>query len=107
MAFVFVARSWMWMFFFQAEDGIRDLTVTGVQTCARPIAHRRDGEVPPGAGGTGCVLFPKRAWASPASGQRLGRGVHRLPRLARTAQAHQPPLETVLAEHPRHVRQMP
>src|SRR5256886_10988462 len=29
-------------FFFQAEDGIRDLTVTGVQTCALPIwAHSR------------------------------------------------------------------
>src|SRR6266496_4861906 len=29
-------------FFFQAEDGIRDLYVTGVQTCALPIsrAHR-------------------------------------------------------------------
>src|SRR6266478_8228896 len=26
-------------FFFQAEDGIRDLTVTGVQTCALPIYH--------------------------------------------------------------------
>src|SRR2546430_9968681 len=25
------------LFFFQAEDGIRDLTVTGVQTCALPI----------------------------------------------------------------------
>src|SRR5690349_24354666 len=31
-------------FFFQAEDGIRDLYVTGVQTCALPIsgAHQRD-----------------------------------------------------------------
>src|SRR5256886_15629133 len=28
-------------FFFQAEDGIRDLTVTGVQTCALPILERR------------------------------------------------------------------
>src|SRR5688572_29179859 len=29
----------MWLcFFFQAEDGIRDLTVTGVQTCALPIS---------------------------------------------------------------------
>src|SRR2546430_7074163 len=28
-------------FFFQAEDGIRDLTVTGVQTCALPICGRR------------------------------------------------------------------
>src|SRR2546430_3951189 len=30
-------------FFFQAEDGIRDLTVTGVQTCALPIFRGRDG----------------------------------------------------------------
>src|SRR6266705_5597205 len=27
-------------FFFQAEDGIRDRTVTGVQTCALPISTR-------------------------------------------------------------------
>src|SRR2546430_7051289 len=27
------------VFFFQAEDGIRDLTVTGVQTCALPISQ--------------------------------------------------------------------
>src|SRR2546430_5283058 len=27
----------VFFFFFQAEDGIRDLTVTGVQTCALPI----------------------------------------------------------------------
>src|SRR2546422_7031641 len=27
-------------FFFQAEDGIRDVAVTGVQTCALPISHR-------------------------------------------------------------------
>src|SRR6266478_6556193 len=52
-------------FFFQAEDGIRDLTVTGVQTCALPICHhgRPPGRAPvrqrralrrpavPGAGG--------------------------------------------------------
>src|SRR2546427_12538926 len=30
----------MFFFFFQAEDGIRDLTVTGVQTCALPISAR-------------------------------------------------------------------
>src|SRR6202162_6544172 len=30
-------------FFFQAEDGIRDIVVTGVQTCALPISrHRAD-----------------------------------------------------------------
>src|SRR5690606_21768676 len=28
-------------FFFQAEDGIRDFHVTGVQTCALPICSRR------------------------------------------------------------------
>src|SRR5438034_6814519 len=30
-------------FFFQAEDGIRDHCVTGVQTCALPILARRRG----------------------------------------------------------------
>src|SRR5688572_31061664 len=32
--------SFLFFFFFQAEDGIRDLTVTGVQTCALPIYER-------------------------------------------------------------------
>src|SRR5256886_9951247 len=42
------------VFFFQAEDGIRDLTVTGVQTCALPISreseHRRLSVVHQGTG---------------------------------------------------------
>src|SRR5262249_56624914 len=29
----------VFFFFFQAEDGIRDWSVTGVQTCALPICH--------------------------------------------------------------------
>src|SRR5215203_6631222 len=29
---------WLFFFFFQAEDGIRDIGVTGVQTCALPIS---------------------------------------------------------------------
>src|SRR5256886_8102737 len=36
-----MSRPVLWVsvfFFFQAEDGIRDLTVTGVQTCALPIS---------------------------------------------------------------------
>src|SRR5207244_6218517 len=48
-------------FFFQAEDGIRDDLVTGVQTCALPISspslawlgirrHDREGEAEPGRG---------------------------------------------------------
>src|SRR6267143_4204479 len=32
-------------FFFQAEDGIRDGTVTGVQTCALPISERALGDL--------------------------------------------------------------
>src|SRR2546425_9510012 len=32
----------MLFFFFQAEDGIRDKLVTGVQTCALPICARVD-----------------------------------------------------------------
>src|SRR3712207_7673823 len=39
----------MSVFFFQAEDGIRDIGVTGVQTCALPIWG--EDEVPDGAGG--------------------------------------------------------
>src|SRR5699024_11727656 len=31
-------------FFFQAEDGIRDRNVTGVQTCALPISDLEDTE---------------------------------------------------------------
>src|SRR2546430_5087117 len=49
-----VRRACQFVFFFQAEDGIRDLTVTGVQTCALPIspaAHRRQ--------------FPGRAHTTP------------------------------------------
>src|SRR2546422_585009 len=33
-----VNACWRFFFFFQAEDGIRDVAVTGVQTCALPIS---------------------------------------------------------------------
>src|SRR3989475_9277918 len=47
-------------FFFQAEDGIRDLTVTGVQTCALPISFARRLRATPGKdiwmmGGAGLI----------------------------------------------------
>src|ERR1022692_664612 len=37
-----------YFFFFQAEDGIRDYKVTGVQTCALPISNvwRRESRIP-------------------------------------------------------------
>src|SRR2546427_10753048 len=50
-------------FFFQAEDGIRDLTVTGVQTCALPILGRRDGHVK--------AFAPLRAAPRPPPGVQL------------------------------------
>src|SRR2546429_807108 len=34
-------NGWSSIFFFQAEDGIRDVAVTGVQTCALPILSVR------------------------------------------------------------------
>src|SRR5215213_11344017 len=50
-------------FFFQAEDGIRDWSVTGVQTCALPISGARlavnDDELEPPAPGYARV---ERAW---------------------------------------------
>src|SRR5260370_11779137 len=41
-----ICFSFLIFFFFQAEDGIRDSSVTGVQTCALPIsgAGGREGE---------------------------------------------------------------
>src|SRR5260221_9601600 len=40
--FLFISLFRSFFFFFQAEDGIRDHCVTGVQTCALPISIRDD-----------------------------------------------------------------
>src|SRR5699024_11228222 len=37
---ILLATGTVFVFFFQAEDGIRDRNVTGVQTCALPILSR-------------------------------------------------------------------
>src|SRR5262249_58744480 len=37
---------YLFFFFFQAEDGIRDWSVTGVQTCALPISRCAGGSRP-------------------------------------------------------------
>src|SRR5256884_3934286 len=42
------------VFFFQAEDGIRDVAVTGVQTCALPISFLAG----PGVPGMALTLLP-------------------------------------------------
>src|SRR5256884_4982797 len=41
-----VLRCIVCFFFFQAEDGIRDVAVTGVQTCALPISYAEYAVVP-------------------------------------------------------------
>src|SRR2546430_12944797 len=43
----------LYVFFFQAEDGIRDLTVTGVQTCALPISGEAPDDRSAGRGDVG------------------------------------------------------
>src|SRR2546430_12186687 len=47
-------------FFFQAEDGIRDLTVTGVQTCALPI-WAGDFELAEQLAGEAAAAYPTHA----------------------------------------------
>src|SRR5438876_4533559 len=75
------------VFFFQAEDGIRDGRVTGVQTCALPISvpggtHGKNEEVPPGiasrenaAAGiwSVCDQQPATAWRREARDIQLSR----------------------------------
>src|ERR1039457_5106615 len=53
-------------FFFQAEDGIRDYKVTGVQTCALPICVDGGAVYPAamGAAGAGLAGGPGGAWAA-------------------------------------------
>src|SRR2546429_7159625 len=49
----------LFFFFFQAEDGIRDVAVTGVQTCALPIS------LAPLLTGRSGRRFPSGFWSSP------------------------------------------
>src|SRR2546421_965549 len=64
-------------FFFQAEDGIRDLIVTGVQTCALPIL--RWAEVPGVVSAfyrvivAGAVLIPWAGFAKVTARKRSDR----------------------------------
>src|SRR2546430_9169115 len=64
----------LFFFFFQAEDGIRDLTVTGVQTCALPISPG------PSTSSTRSVARPRGARRSislPATRSDSGKAVPR------------------------------
>src|SRR5438876_3444649 len=65
--FFFFMLSFFFFFFFQAEDGIRDGRVTGVQTCALPILRSSScSSHPPravrlvfGQGKAECTAFPQ------------------------------------------------
>src|SRR5699024_11355116 len=56
-------------FFFQAEDGIRDRNVTGVQTCALPISLALSTSSPPPSRRVPrtWTRSPGRAWESPSA----------------------------------------
>src|SRR5256885_10382230 len=79
--------TFLFFFFFQAEDGIRDYKVTGVQTCALPIyfrgAHGEGAGVHrprPGAGRA--AARGRRAGDERGSGEWLLRRAHRIRRLS-------------------------
>src|SRR3712207_7600892 len=54
----------MYFFFFQAEDGIRDIGVTGVQTCALPISAAVCGAPRAAAGGEPAACLIRRGGGS-------------------------------------------
>src|SRR5260370_37442362 len=83
------------VFFFQAEDGIRDSSVTGVQTCALPICL-----VAAAPATTGSIGMPARAYSSARSSdsaQKWG-GVHR--RMIRNSSSGSRPTVPVAAIQP-------
>src|SRR3712207_8766013 len=58
-------------FFFQAEDGIRDIGVTGVQTCALPICRPAGGKtLPPRVQRRRSRLHRRRDLLLPFDGRR-------------------------------------
>src|SRR2546422_7386450 len=65
-------------FFFQAEDGIRDVAVTGVQTCALPISYTVSLTVDDGHGHTKTTTTVARI-LSPLTEARLSHSATLLP----------------------------
>src|SRR5437879_12447514 len=77
-------------FFFQAEDGIRDTSVTGVQTCALPISNMKLADPRPIVGGNERVVRPRLEDARFFYNQdRKIRLEARVPQLARVVYHHQ------------------
>src|SRR5438309_9735467 len=66
---------YFFFFFFQAEDGIRDGTVTGVQTCALPISHLWAGVAVAASGvASGVFVVIANAWMNAPTGFELVNG---------------------------------
>src|SRR3712207_7122415 len=61
----------LFFFFFQAEDGIRDIGVTGVQTCALPISSEDDDASIDLPAGTGRILLAEDNPVSQFVGRQL------------------------------------
>src|SRR6266498_2990163 len=83
------------VFFCQAEDGIRDADVTGVQTCALPISSCRG----PSTTSTSCRAIPTGSCTSAGCGSRTGPAA-----TARSDRAASPAAEigtALLRERPR------
>src|SRR2546430_17029173 len=99
-------------FFFQAEDGIRDLTVTGVQTCALPYALACGGTRPTASGAS---IASEVVWnetsanegatgggaRTPVPPPALHQGTSPPPRPQRPAGRGGPPLAATGARRPR------
>src|SRR5205085_7750024 len=77
------------IFFFQAEDGIRGLTVTGVQTCALPIFDAAPAARDPAATRRARALRPPAVSrpATPPAPDRGSPGPSRAPAWGRTSRA--------------------
>src|SRR5438876_4977199 len=74
---IYVFINCIYFFFFQAEDGIRDGRVTGVQTCALPICHgeysRENFSAFTMATDSGCPPARKTANISRSEERRVGK----------------------------------
>src|SRR5690606_36913358 len=66
-------RAPFFLFFFQAEDGIRDFHVTGVQTCALPISRSH---TPQGEPHMSRIAIPADIGSAPAAAQPLLQAVN-------------------------------
>src|SRR5256885_7121283 len=76
-------HSVVFFFFFQAEDGIRDYKVTGVQTCALPISNVRFSRLPPTEPPPVCgtsVVFSSSADPKPSNNVSASRSSQADPR---------------------------